>query len=328
MFSDGDVGVSFFFVLSGFLITYLLIKEKEFTGKIHLREFYIRRILRIWPLYYFTVLFGFLIFPLIKSLMGGTPNEIANPYLCSLFLNNFDRIYNGQPDSSLLSRLWSVAIEEQFYLVWPILFMLFSSRRYLLIFISVILFSLLSRVYYLDNPLFEFHTFVVISDMAIGGLGAYLIINNNRFLELITNLSRKWIIFVYALAFAFIIFKQEIFSHQIMLVLKRVIMGVTFIFIILEQNFSNNSLFKMGEWKLISQWGKYTYGLYCLHGIGILISVTLLAKLSLNQYGWQLWLLELPFSFVLSIMIAKISFKYFESRFLSLKEKFSFLSAN
>lgn len=121
-FSQGHLGVSFFFVLSGFLISYLLMVEKNHTGKIHVWSFYIRRALRIWPLYYFCVFFGFVIFPLLKIKFGQIPNETANPILCSLFLNNFNTIINGPPDASVLSVLWSVAIEEQFYLVWPVLF--------------------------------------------------------------------------------------------------------------------------------------------------------------------------------------------------------------
>ena len=97
MFLDGEPGVSFFFVLSGFLITYLLLKEKEFTQKINLKAFYIRRILRIWPLYYFSVFFGFAIFPYLKEFFGGVSNENANVLLSSVFLNNFDRMINGLP---------------------------------------------------------------------------------------------------------------------------------------------------------------------------------------------------------------------------------------
>src|SRR5260221_9169985 len=103
LFSDGDIGVSFFFVLSGFLITYLLIKEKEFTGKVDISSFYIRRTLRIWPLYYFCVFFGFVIFPILKSYFGKVPNETADPVLCSIFLNNFNAVFNGPPDSSVLT---------------------------------------------------------------------------------------------------------------------------------------------------------------------------------------------------------------------------------
>jgi len=110
IFYDGDLGVSFFFVLSGFLITYLLVKEKELTGSIHISSFYVRRTLRIWPLYYFCVFFGFIIFPLLKTAFGQTPNETADPILCSIFLNNFNHVFNGLPDASVLSVLWSVAI--------------------------------------------------------------------------------------------------------------------------------------------------------------------------------------------------------------------------
>ena len=68
--SNGNLGVNFFFVLSGFLITYLLFAEKEKYKKISVGNFYIRRILRIWPLFYFCVFFGFVIFPILKRALG------------------------------------------------------------------------------------------------------------------------------------------------------------------------------------------------------------------------------------------------------------------
>lgn len=326
IFSDGDIGVSFFFVLSGFLISYLLLKEKEFTNKIDVKSFYMRRILRIWPLYYFVVIFGFLVFPLLKTYFGQVPNETANPILCSTFLNNFDRIYNGTPDASLIAILWSVAIEEQFYLVWPILFFITRIKYYKYIFIVVLILSTLFRVFYLHTIPIDIHTMGVITDMAIGGLGAYLIINNQWFINKIINLPKATIALLYILTLAYIIFKQEIFATSTMLILKRIIMASTFILIILEQNFSKKSLFKVGDWKIISRLGKYTYGLYCLHGIGILISVTLLSKLSLNHSSWQIWFLQLPISFILSLIISYISYRYFESWFLKLKVKFSHIT--
>lgn len=98
IFGNGNLGVNFFFVLSGFLITYLLIQEKRTNGQINLKKFWMRRVLRIWPLFYFAVFFGFFIFPLLKSAFGQVPNETATLGYYLAFLNNFDFIKNGSPE--------------------------------------------------------------------------------------------------------------------------------------------------------------------------------------------------------------------------------------
>ena len=111
-----------------------------------------------------------------------------------------------------------------------------------------------------------------------------------------------------------------------MLVCKRLIMGSVFCWIILEQNFSQQSFFKLGAFKRLSELGKYTYGLYCLHQIGILICLTLLRSAGWNQFSWQIWVLELPLNFILSVAISWFSFHYFESWFLKLKTRFSYIT--
>lgn len=325
IFTDGNLGVSFFFVLSGFLISYLLMKEKELTGAIHVRSFYVRRILRIWPLYFLIVFFGFKIFPLLKIYFGGTPHETADPLLCSTFLNNFDRIYNGRPDASVLGGLWTIAIEEQFYIVWPLLFFITPEKYYKYIFMVVFILSTLFRVFFRDQTNIDLHTLGVITDMAIGGMGAYLVMRHQSFVEKLNALPRVVIAVPYVMAALFIFFKNEIFASELMWVFKNIILASTFTFIILEQNYARNSFFKVGNNRFISWLGQISYGLYCFHPVGILISHTLLNKLSLSQYAWQICFLEVPLSLLISIMISAISYKYFESLFLKLKGRFSYI---
>ena len=324
LFHDGDIGVSFFFVLSGFLITYLLIKEKEYTGSIHVFSFYVRRALRIWPLYYFMVLFGFVAFPFLKSLFGERPDETADPFLCSFFLNNFDRVINGPPDSSVLSVLWSVAIEEQFYLFWPILFFLVPPRFYLLIFIVIIAGSLIFRALFITKSI-ELLTPGVIGDMAMGGLAAYLSIASKRFLRMVESIPKILNIIPYLAAIAFVVYKYELFHSPVLIIAKRTIISFFFAWIILEQNFCKKSLFKISSLKAITSLGKYTYGLYCLHRIAILIVMTLMQLLGINKHAWQLWLIELPACLLLSIVLSYYSYRYFESYFLRLKDKFAYI---
>jgi len=323
VFGEGNLGVNFFFVLSGFLITYLLIKEKNINGQINIKLFIIRRILRIWPLFYFCVGFGFLIFPQVKLIFGQTPNETANPLYYVTFLNNFDFIRNGPPDSSVLGILWSIAIEEQFYLIWPLILFLFPVKKFWIPFSLIILLSLIFRAFNDDYLIHELHTLSCISDMAVGAFGAWLILEFNTFKSRIQQLNKKYIALIYLLTIIVYFFRSELlYSSFEIRIFERLIVSMIFLFVILEQNYALNSFYKFSNFNYISKLGKITYGLYCLHFIGILISINLTKMFSFNTSLWQVLLLETFLALLITIIISKISYQYLESPFLRLKNKF------
>ena len=328
MFANGNLGVNFFFVISGFLITFLLIKEKEQNGQINLLNFWMRRILRIWPLFYFCVFFGFIIFPFIKTIFGQTPNETANWIYYVTFTNNFDFIVKGLPDASILGVLWSVAIEEQFYLIWPILLFLLPQKRYWLAFTTVIIGSLLFRTIYIDNPaMLENHTLSCIGDLATGAMGAWLINEKTTFRRFIENLKRYQILLLYVVFILIFLFRKEmLMSITGIRIFERFFIAIVIMIIILEQCYAKNSLFKMKNFRTISNLGIITYGLYCLHFIGILITINLTRMLSINTHLWQVICIDMPLSLLISILIAKISYRIYEKPFLKLKNRFAYFS--
>ncbi|MBL0256264.1 MAG: acyltransferase [Bacteroidetes bacterium] len=327
LFGNGNIGVNAFFVLSGFLITYLLIEEKKINGQVSPPKFWIRRILRIWPLYYFCVLFGFVLFPFLKQMFGQTANESANPIYYLTFLANFDIIHHGLPDSSTLGLLWSIAIEEQFYFLWPIVIYSFPVNRLWIPFVTIILSSLIFRAFNPVPVVYEIHTLSAISDMTIGAVAAWLIHTSSGFREFVKNLTKPNIAFIYFLFIVIYLFRlpllKEIFAIRIF---DRLIVSIVLVFILLEQTYSENSFFKLSNLKTISGLGVITYGLYCFHFVGILIALTITRLLGINNQLWQVLVLETILGLAITIGISKLSYVYFEKYFLNLKEKFSFIT--
>jgi peptidoglycan/LPS O-acetylase OafA/YrhL len=137
----GAYGVDLFFVLSAYLITELLIREKEERGSLDVKSFYIRRILRIWPLYYFFVPLAAFI-PFLNPVHAFTLRYLL-PFL--LLSGNWSTIIFGPPLSAALP-LWSVSVEEQFYLLWPPIVARLSRRNIVYTALGMILLANATRV--------------------------------------------------------------------------------------------------------------------------------------------------------------------------------------
>lgn len=319
VFKNGDLGVNFFFTLSGFLITYHLLIEEKQNGMFSLKKFYIRRVLRIWPLYYVTFLFGYYFFHyLIKLVMGGLP-ETANPWLYVFFLGNFNSIINGDPTSSTLSVLWSIAIEEQFYLVWPLLLLLVKKHRPIL-FLLITITSHVFRAYHLDNHnVLFYHTLSVMSDLSIGGWLAFFVVTKNLF-EIENDKKYRYLsIIAYPTLFILIFFRQEIFSIPILLLFERLIFSLFFAYILFEQACLKNPLVGARRFSLGNNWGKYTYALYCLHIPAMVFTEGAALALGIEKADYWIVVGKPLSTLLLSMLMSLASYYVIERPFLRLK---------
>jgi peptidoglycan/LPS O-acetylase OafA/YrhL len=332
-FLNGNLGVSFFFVLSGFLITWILLDDKNVNNRIHVGAFYMRRVLRIWPVYFTVVLIGFLIARFNSTILTANlfPFQIQPErikwYL--LFLSNYDIIINGI-SSVPLSVLWSVSIEEQFYLVWPLLLLFFSRRAIPCICWLIVIASFIARCF--PSALSIYSTQEVMSDLAVGGLLAYYCLYRPAFTKFFQMLSRKKIILIYILLLLYIPAKgfSHIFGSHVYLIyypFEALIFSGFFSFIILEQNFGTNSFYKFGKIRFLTKLGKMSYGLYAYHMLTFPLAFLIAAKLDLQSDSFLSYLIKISTSFIITIIVSYLSYHYFEKKFLSLKRHFQPQSA-
>jgi peptidoglycan/LPS O-acetylase OafA/YrhL len=120
MAGNGGLGVTVFFVLSGFLITTLLLKEIRKTGRLSIKAFYIRRAFRIWPAFYMMV--AVVVF---LGIIKAIPLTVGEAVSASLFFWN----YYPRGATWFLGHVWSLSVEEQFYVIWPLLLKFLGVRR-------------------------------------------------------------------------------------------------------------------------------------------------------------------------------------------------------
>ncbi|MCY7362553.1 MAG: hypothetical protein LH629_10895, partial [Ignavibacteria bacterium] len=167
-----------------------------------------------------------------------------------------------------------------------------------------------------------FHSFSVMSDLAIGGLSAWTVFNFSKFRNRLTSLPNYFIAAILLLGILFCVFIENRPNEIMYAIFYRLITASFFAFIILEQNFAKNSPFKLGKLKLFSRWGKITYGLYILHPTVIYFLDFFKVKYFNTANAWiNFSYTIITFSFC--IAVCTFSYKYYEQPFLRLKAKFS-----
>lgn len=309
---SAHLAVILFFVISGFLITYLLVGEKDKNGGISFRKFYIRRILRILPLYYLILLLSFLLFRTEYEY----PKQTV--LLCISIFPNIAHALNIEWASS--PQIWSIGVEEQFYLFWPLVLMLIPDRRIpLALIIFFIGYSLLPHFIAfvnirtlqsqdITNISHKFFLGSKFNCIAIGALLGFLYAKRNKYLDYIGNNFVAWSSIVLSVILWMSGFRLAHFTDEFFSVL----------FAVALYNIVNNPKIDI-DTGVFSFIGKISYGIYMYHWIVILLA---LKYLPLSENQWLYNIVLYPVVFGGTIIVSWISYIGFEKYFLDLKQRF------
>ncbi|OYQ39555.1 acyltransferase family protein [Flavobacterium aurantiibacter] len=315
---SGKIGVSFFFVLSGFLITYILLHEKSSVRRISLKNFFVRRILRIWPLFYAVLLFAFLTPYFLDILQLSFPKDGYNPnwFISALFLENYMMMTtNGFPNVSPLRVMWSLCVEEHFYVLWGIIIAILPIKKVPQLIFCAILFANLSRYIYhhmgvewLDLP-------TNLDYFAYGAIPAYILLFKPELLIRVQKMHNltKYILALTAIMLVFII--PNLNSYWLN-ALAPTVLGITFSALILFTLPEKNGI-RISNNLYVSKLGIYTYSLYLTHTV--VINFFLKFEFSTSEFNF---IITAVVSLITTILVSILSYHCFEKHFLKLKKYF------
>jgi peptidoglycan/LPS O-acetylase OafA/YrhL len=304
--TNGWMGVDLFFVLSGFLITGILLDTKLTEG--YFKNFYIRRCLRIWPLYYAVLLVIFLVVPLVRHEEAMLVFQTASPrWSFFVFLQNF-LVAKPTAAFSALGVTWSLAVEELFYLVWPLFVRFLPTNRLRWVAWGVIVCSPVLRLFLSShNVAIYSNPFCRLDGMMAGALLALSLQEGADLLKRMTGYA--WAILVVAACLAFL---TERYSLRWLTFSMTIMASAALVHLAL---FSKNTLLRsMLTFRFLTFTGTISYGLYLLHKFPHDILKAMRIDVSSPS--------ALLIVFAASYLLAFLSWNLLEKPFLKLKDHF------
>lgn len=307
----GRFGVDLFFVLSSYLITELLLREYEQRGRLDVRAFYVRRALRIWPLYYFFILLTLVVVPL---LLPADRFSMPHPVWFSLLAGNWSVAFWHYP-LSVAAPLWSVSIEEQFYLVWPLVVAWLGAgrlQRAALVMIGIAVVTRLvlaalgapDRVYWAITP-------ARLDPIAIGALLALLL--RGRVPVLSASLRLVMLLSGPAVWLLVVKFNPGGWFNSIVY-LAVALSGAAMVASVLRERAG-----PVSGAPLLVYLGRISYGLYVYHVLGIQLARRILGEPATGPMLAG----EFALGLILTTVFASASYRWLEMPFLRLKVRFT-----
>jgi peptidoglycan/LPS O-acetylase OafA/YrhL len=321
----GLTAVSFFFVLSGFLITYLLLREQQSTNTISIKSFYLRRVFRIWPLYFIIVAAGILFYWKIVPALhlqfeNAYPHGLAIALYVFFLANLMNSLYHV---GGMLHITWSIAVEEQFYLFWAPMVKKFSNK--ILFLITMV--TLASLALHALNTLHvfhcskEMHAFIGTLQFHYMGFGAgfaWLLFSRKQWLLKLPFFSNKLLqsICLISLVSYFFFYMKTVMGDLV----SPIPLAMLFGWLIINVSSNSNSIISL-ENKPLNYLGKISYGIYMYH-MPVVYATSFLFKkylfLTTTPVYFPLFFLTV---FIFTISIASFSYFYIEQPILKRAHK-------
>ena len=304
--SFGLLGIDLFFVLSSFLLTYLGLVEKTMTGGFSVKNFLVRRTLRIFPLYYFILAISFLLLPILSNITSNDIHLPSNYYFYLFFLSNYDtsdHIY-------ALKFLWSIAVEEQYYWTWALALLLLR-RNFItvtsLFFFTYILSFFVLRSFGVTVPA---RPLIYLSDFSIGGAAAILFFYFRKYAASFTLLIP--LLIFSGIGWWFLRSRNTYTAHLCLALFFSCFL--VFAISVCEKK----AVKKTYLYRVLDNLGVYTYGLYVYSGFVISFAGFFVQRYAIRPHPLVLFLSE----FLLVFTIAFASYHLYEVKFLNYSKKF------
>ena len=319
------VAMDLFFVMSGFLITGILLDSR--SNKNYYVNYITRRVLRVFPVYYFVLAISFLVIPALFPYIMGRDYDYYMKHQAWFWLygQNWLLSFTGFPKNHTMIHFWSLAVEEQFYIFWPFLIKFFNSRKLLKICIGLILFSFYFRIDLgsrlgLVQPYPYVATLSRMDAISIGAIVAILIRERKEWLE-------KYVNYFACVSAIFVVVGFLYYrSTNFMEVSPLYTFVDVFAGCILLYSMSQRKpwIIRLGDHPIFRFFGKYSYGIYIYHYIIFnLLMYNLAPNLGIRHRFISEFVIA-ALTIGLSVAVSLISYRYIEKPFLKLKKYFSY----
>lgn len=320
-FQYGYLAVDLFFVLSAFLISWWGLREIQHKNDFSFGKYFVRRALRIWPLYFLMVLICLVIIQL-QTTSGMEVSEMPSLWYYLTFTLNFAALEN---DQFLMIILWSISVEEQYY-IFNGLVLKWVRKYFLPINLLILAWATLFRISHLDEPLtLHYHTLSVMACFAVGNILAYLITHQTWSQRLEKLIKSKFSVVAIGLLVAVLISYPILAAFRWVFAIEKVWIPILFAIAVAYQVYHARGLFALHGRRMMNYLGKISYGLYCFHGlvIAVLINLLQMAGYDYPPLSPVIALVVFPVtSLLLTILLAHLSYRWFEFPLLQYKNRF------